>query len=244
MISPHAIVETHDVGDDVDIAEFAVVRSGASLGRGVRIHPHAVIEPGVRLEDEVEVFPGAYLGKEPKGARATARAMSFERRLVIGRGTSIGPNAVIFYDVEIGAGTLIGDGASIREQCRVGARCIISRYVTVNYNTTIGDGTRIMDLTHITGNCVIGDDVFISVLVSTANDNEMVTRRYEEGRVVGPRIGSRVSVGEGACILPGVTIGDGALIGAGSVVTKDVAPHALVIGVPARFVRKLEGGGD
>jgi len=185
------------------------------------------------------VFPGAYLGKEPKGAGATARAVTFERRVVIGKGTSVGPHAVIFYDVEIGEETLIGDGASIREQCRVGSHCIISRYVTVNYNTRIGNRTRIMDLTHITGNCVIGDDVFISVLVSTANDNEMVTRRYEEGKVVGPRIGNRVSVGEGACILPGVSVGDGALVGAGSVVTKDVEPMALVIGVPARFVRRL-----
>ncbi len=239
MISPHAIVETRDIAEGVDIAEFAVVRSGASLGKGVRIHPHAVIESGVRLEDDVEVFPGAYIGKEPKGAGATARAVRFERRVLIGRGTSVGPHAVVFYDVEIGPGTLIGDGASIREQCRVGSGCIISRYVTVNYNTRIGDRTRIMDLTHITGNCVIGDDVFISVLVSTANDNEMVTRQYEEGKVVGPRIGCRVSIGEGACILPGVKIGDGALVGAGSVVTKDVEPLALVIGVPARFVRKL-----
>ena len=239
MISPHAIVQTRDVAPGVEIAEFAVVRAGASLGTGVRVHPHAVIESGVRLEDDVEVFPGAYVGKEPKGAGATARAIEFERRIVIAEGTSVGPHAVIFYDVEIGAGTLIGDGASIREQCRVGSRCIISRYVTINYNTRIGDRTRIMDLTHITGNCVIGDDVFISVLVSTANDNEMVTRRYEEGKVVGPRIGSRVSIGEGACILPGVTIGDGALVGAGSVVTKDVEPMALVIGVPAKFVRKL-----
>jgi len=239
MISPHAIVETRDIASGVEIAEFAVVRSGASLGNGVRIHPHAVIESGVRLEDQVEVFPGAYLGKEPKGAGATARAVTFERRVVIGKGTSVGPHAVIFYDVEIGEETLIGDGASIREQCRVGSHCIISRYVTVNYNTRIGNRTRIMDLTHITGNCVIGDDVFISVLVSTANDNEMVTRRYEEGKVVGPRIGNRVSVGEGACILPGVSVGDGALVGAGSVVTKDVEPMALVIGVPARFVRRL-----
>jgi len=239
MISPHAVVETSDIGPDVEVAEFAIVRAGASLGKGVRIHPNVVIESGVRLEDDVEVFPGAYIGKEPKGAGATARAIAFDRRVVVGKGTSVGPHAVIFYDVEIGAGTLIGDGASIREQCRVGSRCIISRYVTVNYNTRIGNGTRIMDLTHITGNCVIGDDVFISVLVSTANDNEMVTRRYEEGKVVGPRIGSRVSIGEGACILPGVTIGDGALVGAGSVVTKDVEPMALVIGVPAKFVRKL-----
>jgi acetyltransferase-like isoleucine patch superfamily enzyme len=240
MISPHSIVETDDIGEGSEIAEFAVVRPGASLGRGVRIHPHVVIESGVRLEDDVEVFPGAYLGKEPKGAGATVRAIRFQRRVVIGRGASVGPHAVIFYDVEVGAGTLIGDGASIREQCRVGSQCIIGRYVTINYNTRIGDRARIMDLTHITGNCIIGNDVFISVLVSTANDNEMVARHYEEDKIVGPHIGDRVSIGEGACLLPGVRIGEGVLVGAGSVVTKDVEPYTLVMGVPARYVRSLK----
>jgi acetyltransferase-like isoleucine patch superfamily enzyme len=244
MISPHAIVQTEDLGEGVSIGEFAVVRPGVCLGRGVRIHPHVVIESGVRLEEEVEVFPGAYIGKEPKGAGATARVMQFERRVVIGRGTSVGPHAVVFQDVEIGAETLIGDGASIREQCRVGSHCIISRYVTVNYNTTIGNRTRIMDLTHITGNCVIGDDVFISVLVSTTNDNVMVKRQYEEGKIVGPQIGDRVSVGAGAVILPGIRLGEGALVGAGSVVTKDVEPYALVIGVPARYVRNIKENGS
>jgi acetyltransferase-like isoleucine patch superfamily enzyme len=241
MISPQAIVQTDDIGDDVRVDEFAVVRPGVHLGRGVRIHPHAVIESGVVLEDDVEVFPGAYVGKEPKGAGATARAMTYERRVVIGKGTSVGPHAVIFYDVEIGSETLIGDGASIREQCRIGSRCIISRYVTINYNTRVGDGSRIMDVTHLTGNSVIGRDVFISCMVSTANDNEMVNRSYEEGRIIGPQIGDKVSIGEGASILPGIRIGEGALVAAGSVVTKDVEPYALVMGVPARYVRSLKG---
>jgi acetyltransferase-like isoleucine patch superfamily enzyme len=243
MISPHSVVQTKDIGENVDIAEFAVIRAGASLGRGVRIHPHVVVEPGVRLEDDVEVFPGAHIGKEPKGAGATARAMQYDRRVIIGRGTSVGPHAVIYYDVEIGANTLIGDGASIREQCRVGSQCIISRYVTVNYNTRVGNRTRIMDMTHLTGNCVIGDDVFISCMVATANDNVMVKREYEEGKVVGPHVANWASIGEGACILPGVRIGEGALVAAGSVVTRDVEAYALVMGVPAKFVRSLKTDG-
>jgi acetyltransferase-like isoleucine patch superfamily enzyme len=187
----------------------------------------------------VEIFPGAYLGKEPKGVGATSRTVTFERHLRVGRGSSIGPNAVIFYDVEIRAETLIGDGASIREQCRIGTHCLISRYVTVNYNTMIGDRTRIMDSTHITGNCVIGNDVFISILVATVNDNEMVSRSYAESEIVGPRIADNASIGAGACLLPGVRVGEGAIVGAGSVVTKDVESYTIVMGVPARLTRRL-----
>lgn len=240
MISPHAIVQTGDVGANVHIAEFAVIRNGAVLGRDVCIHPHVVIEAGVQIGDGVEIFPGSYIGKTPKGAGATARPVRFEPRVVIGAGSSVGPNAVIFYDVEIGAASLVGDGASIREQCRIGSRCLISRHVTINYHTVIGDRTRIMDLTHITGNCVIGSDVFISVLVSTANDNEMVQRAYVEGKTTGPTIADRVSIGEGACLLPGVRVGEGAMVAAGAVVVKDVEAYSLVMGVPARHVKYLK----
>jgi acetyltransferase-like isoleucine patch superfamily enzyme len=239
MISPHAVVLTDTIGSGVKIAEFAVVREGVHLGKDVTIHPHVTIEPGVHIEDGVEIFPGAYLGKEPKGVGATSRTVTFERHLRVGRGSSIGPNAVIFYDVEIRAETLIGDGASIREQCRIGTHCLISRYVTVNYNTMIGDRTRIMDSTHITGNCIIGNDVFISTLVATVNDNEMVSRSYAESKIVGPRIGDHASIGAGVCLLPGVVVGEGAIVGAGSVVTKDVESYTVVMGVPARLNRRL-----
>jgi acetyltransferase-like isoleucine patch superfamily enzyme len=239
MISAHAVVLTDTIGPGVKIAEFAVVRQGVHLGKDVTIHPHVTIEPGVHIEDGVEIFPGAYLGKEPKGVGATSRTVKFERHLRVGRGSSIGPNAVIFYDVEMGAETLIGDGASIREQCRIGTHCLISRYVTVNYNTMIGDRTRIMDSTHITGNCIIGNDVFISTLVATVNDNEMISRSYAESKIVGPRIGDHASIGAGVCLLPGVVVGEGAIVGAGSVVTKDVESYTVVMGVPARLNRRL-----
>lgn len=239
MISSHAVVLADRIGREVRIDEFAVVRKGARLGDGVHIHPQVIVEAGVQIEDEVEIFPGAYIGKVPKGAGATARAVHFDRRLIIGKGTSVGPHAVVYYDVEIGAHTLIGDGASIREQCRIGSNCLISRCVTINYNTIIGNRTRIMDSSHITGNCIIGEDVFISTLVATVNDNQMVHRTYADDLIIGPRVGKNASIGAGACLLPGVAVGEGAIVGAGSVVTRNVEAYTLVMGVPARFIRSL-----
>jgi acetyltransferase-like isoleucine patch superfamily enzyme len=192
-----------------------------------------VIEAGVIVEDDVEIFPGAFIGKEPKGVGATNRTPQFERRVRIGRGSSIGPHAVIFYDVEIGEQTLIGDGASIREQCRIGSQCIISRYVTLNYNCIVGNRVKIMDLTHITGNSVIEEDCFISIHVSTVNDNQMGVSDYSE-EMRGPYIRRGAHIGANAVLLPNIEIGEGATVAAGSVVTKDVAAHALVMGTPAR----------
>jgi acetyltransferase-like isoleucine patch superfamily enzyme len=239
-ISSSAIVKTDRIGSNVTVHEFAVIREGAVLGNNVVVHPHVVIEAGVWLGDGVEVFPGAFIGKEPKGAGATARQPMFERRVSIGANSSIGPHAVIYYDVDIGEHTLIGDGASIREQCRIGSYCIISRYVTINYNTTVGDGTKIMDLTHITGNCHIGKDVFCSVLVSTTNDNAIGANGYSEESIVGPIIQNGAMIGANANLLPGVVIGEGAIVAAGSVATKNVEARTLVAGVPARLVRRLD----
>ena len=239
MISRHAVVETISIGKNVSIGEFAVIRNGVTLGDKVIIHPHVVIESGVSVGDGVEIFPGTYIGKVPKGAGATARPIQFEPYVTVGKDCSIGPNAVIYYDVEIGENTLIGDGASIREKCRIGSRCIISRYVTINYNTCIGDRTKVMDLTHITGNCAIGNDVFISTTVGMTNDNLIGAGGYREETVKGPTIYDGALIGAGAKLLPSVIIGKKAVVGAGAVVTKDVPSGSLVMGVPARVIRSV-----
>jgi len=240
MISKMSVVETKNIGSNVDIAEFSIIRAGAVIGDNVCIHPHAVINSGVVIGNGVEIFPGAYLGKPPKGAGATARPIAFEPRVEIGDECSIGPHAVIFYDVIVGNNTLVGDGASLREQVRVGHHCLISRYVTVNYNTVIGDNTRIMDLTHITGNCRIGNNVFISVLVSSTNDNVVVTREYDDEVILGPQVDDDATIGAGASLLPGVKIGRGAFVASNAVVTRDVEPYNLVMGIPAKMVKNLK----
>lgn len=221
------------------IHENVVVRAGAVLARGVVLHPNVVVEAGVQLDEDVEVFPGSYLGKPPKGAGATSRAVGAAGLVRIGAGCAIGPHAVVFQDVQIGPNTLLGDGASLREQVRVGHHCILARHVTVNYNTTIGDHTKVMDLSHITGNARIGDHVFIGTLVGTTNDNNLAARRYDDDANRGPDIADHAVIGSGAMLLPGVRIGEGAVVGAQALVTRDVAARTVVMGVPAKVVRHL-----
>jgi acetyltransferase-like isoleucine patch superfamily enzyme len=239
MINLKAIVETDQIGYDVIIMEHTIIREGATIGNNVIIHPNVVIESGCKISDGAEIFPGTYIGKIPKGVGATARPITFNKAVLIGENCAIGPNAVIYYDVEIGNNTLIGDGASIREKVRIGNYCIISRYVTINYNSSIGNNTRIMDLTHITGNCFVGNNVFISVHVSTVNDNVVVNREYDEEKIKGPHFQDNSTIGAGAIILPGVIISKGAMVGAGSVVSRNVEENVLVMGIPAKKIRNL-----
>ncbi len=238
MISDKSIVETETIGNNVIIMEFAVVRQGVIIGNDVIIHPNVVIESGVVIDSNVEIFPGTYIGKVPKGI-ALARQPEYIEHVVIGANCCIGPNAVIYYDVEIGENTLVGDGASIREQCRIGSGCTVGRYVTINYATTIGNGTKIMDLTCITGKCKIGSNVFVGHCVVSANDNAIGKLGYEDSRIKGPTIEDGASIGIGAILLPDITIGENAVVGAGSVVTKDVPESAVVMGIPAKVIRYI-----
>ncbi len=235
----NSIIETNQIGSNTKIGEYSILRKGSIIGDNVIIHPHVVIEAGVTIADNVEIFPGTILGKPPRGAGATARPIQYRPMITIGGDCALGPNAVVYYDVEIGHNTLLGDGASLREQVKVGHHSLISRYVTINYHSIIGDHTRVMDLTHITGNCTVGSNVFISIHVSTVNDNIVVDRIYEEGRISGPQIADDVTIGAGAILLPGIHIGRGGFVGAGALVTKDVLPYDMVMGIPARVVKNL-----
>ncbi|MBK7582366.1 MAG: hypothetical protein IPI67_19440 [Myxococcales bacterium] len=91
-----------------------------------------------------------------------------------------------------------------------------------------------MDLTHITGDTQIGDDVFISVLVATTNENALGARGPTGSQSIGPKIGDGALIAAGANVLPGRAIGKGAVVAAGAVVTRDVAANEVVAGVPAR----------
>ncbi len=236
-ISDKAVVQTCKMGDNIKIHEFVVIRQDVIIGNNVIIHPNVVIESGVTIGDNVEIFPGTYIGKVPKGAGALARKPEYDSFVNIGENCSLGPNAVIFYDVIIGSNTLLGDGASVREKCRIGSYCILSRYVTINYNTQIGDRTKIMDNTHITGNCYIGNDVFVSLCVGTTNDNLAGKSGYNADLIVGPYIEDGAVIGVGASILPNVRIGKDAIVGAGSVVTKDIPSKSVVMGIPAKVIK-------
>jgi acetyltransferase-like isoleucine patch superfamily enzyme len=140
---------------------------------------------------------------------------------------------VLYVGTTIGNDTMIGDLASIREECKIGNHVVIGRGVMLNYNIEVRDRARIMDTSHFGGDIVVEEDVFVGPHVSTANDNTIgltagVTRR-------GPRICRGASIGVGAILLAGITIGEQAIVGAGALVLHDVPPRKIAIGVPAKI---------
>jgi UDP-3-O-[3-hydroxymyristoyl] glucosamine N-acyltransferase len=236
LLHPTAAVETDSLGEGVSVAEFAVIRPGARIGDRVTIHPNVVIGADVEIGADTEVLPGSFLGRAPRRVGAIAREPSYNCRLRVGSGSAIGACAVIYYDVEIGADNLIGDHASIREMSRVGEGNVIGRGVTLDRGVVVGNRSRVMDKAHLTGGMRVGDDVFISAMVNSTNDNSFGKGGYVDEAVRGPVVEDGAMIGGGANLLPGVVVGREAIVGSGAVVTRDVEPGTTVLGVPARPV--------
>jgi acetyltransferase-like isoleucine patch superfamily enzyme len=162
--------------------------------------------------------------------------------VTVGDGSIVGANSVLYTDLRLGERVLIGDLASIREGCVVGDHAIVGRSVMMLYNCTVGAYTRVQDQAHLVGDMQIEEHVFIGMQVVTTNDNDVYLRRFglpSPTAARGPAIRRYAAVGAGATILPGVEIGEGALVAAGAVVTRDVEPWTIVAGVPARVMRPV-----
>ena len=175
------------------------------------------------------------IGQLPSRHAALARETEQTECVILGDNVSVGARSTVFAGARIGDGTFIGDGSTVREGSTVGRNCVIGQNVAVSHDVVIGDNVRIMTGTHITGGMVIGDGSFIGVNVTTSNDKRPEVIDYQYDFILPPVVGKRVLIGSGANILPGVRIGDGAVIGAGALVTKDVPSFARVLGAPARI---------
>jgi len=152
-----------------------------------------------------------------------------------------GQHCVIFDDVNIGQGTRIGNFVFIRSDTRIGTQCTIGSYVDIEGEVSIGNHVSLQSACYITRGVIIEDDVFCGPRVTTMNDKRIVHRRpnltWEKAP---PRILRAARVGGGSLLLPGVTVGQNAFVGAGSVVTRDVPDFAIVMGNPARIVGRVK----
>jgi len=219
-----------------------VIAEGVNLAASVYLGNNVTIYPKVRVGEDSIILDGAVIGRLPISSSTTTRPVQQEfSELSIGWGTIIGCNAVIYTGSRIGSHVLIGDQASIREGCEIGDQVIIGRGVQTLYDCKIGKRSRIQDQVHLVGNIVIEEDVFIGMGVMTANDNNVYLARFglADLNLQGPIIRRFAVIGTGAVLLPGVEIGTGAMVAAGAVVTRDVAPWTIVAGVPAQYLKEI-----
>lgn len=154
------------------------------------------------------------------------------------------PSAIIDSDVQIGEGSKIWHFAHVLPGSRIGARCVLGQNTMVGPNVSLGDGCKLQNNVALYNGVTLEDDVFCGpscVFTNVLTPRAFVERKNE----FAPTLVKRgASIGANATIICGNTIGAYAMIGAGAVVTRDVADHALVLGNPARQVGWVSRAGE
>jgi acetyltransferase-like isoleucine patch superfamily enzyme len=162
-------------------------------------------------------------------------------RLVLGPGARIRSGTVLYAGSRIGSRFETGHHVVVREQNRVGDDVSVWSNTVIDYGCVVGDRVKIHCNCYVAQFTEIEHDAFLAPGVIIAND--LFPGFEDSARVMrGPSIGAGAQIGVNATILPYVRIGEGAIIGAGSVVTRDVPDHTIAYGVPAvpmRDVRDL-----
>ena len=191
-----------------------------------------IVYANVKLADDVRLEPGVIVGLPPRGAKPG------ELPVVIGPGSVLRAHTTIYAGVTIGARFQSGHGAMIREGNELGDGCSVGTHAVLEPGNRIGDDARIHSQCFLE-QVTLGSGVFLGPGVVFTDDPHPACPRYLDC-VRGATIEDLVSIGGGSTILPGVRIGARALVGAGSVVTKDVEPGMVVAGNPARPRKRVD----
>ncbi|MDQ2885558.1 MAG: N-acetyltransferase [Chloroflexota bacterium] len=152
------------------------------------------------------------------------------------------PSAEVEAGAQVGAGTRIWRQAHVREYARIGEQCNIGKGVYIEAHVRIGSRVKIQNHVSVFEGVTLEDGVFVGPHVCFTNDlfPRAITpdgslKGADDWEVTPTLVKYGASIGAASVVVCGVTIGEFALVGAGSVVTKDVAAHALVFGNPARL---------
>jgi len=219
------------------VGQDSIIDPEVVMGRGIRIGHHVIIHAGVILEDDVTIGDGSILGRAPSAGKTSTLKTNDLGPLVVGCGTTIGAYAILYRGTTIGPECFIADQAQIRERCALGQRVVVGHNSTIENDTTVGDFTKLQTGVYLTAKSMVEDHVFLAPMVTTTNDPYVARTEARHAVTRGPVIRRAARIGGAAVLLPGVEIGQEALVAAGAVVTRDVPPYQVVMGAPARVVR-------
>jgi UDP-2-acetamido-3-amino-2,3-dideoxy-glucuronate N-acetyltransferase len=210
-----------------------------TIGEGVVFGAHVVVHDGTVLGEGCVVEDHAVLGKRPRLARTSAaRARGDVGALELGARVTVCSGAVVFAGARVAAEAILGDQSFVRERSSIGAGTVIGRGSVVDNDVTVGVRVKVQTGVYLTAFTLVEDDVFVGPGAVMTNDDTM-SRHGTDAPLRGAILRRACRIGGGAVLTPGVEIGEEAFVAAGAVVTRDVPPRAVVMGVPARVVREV-----
>lgn len=192
------------------------------------IHPHVTLGEGATLG------PFAVIGEPPRGRAAG------DLPTVIGASAVIRSHAVIYAGNVIGVRFQAGHGALVREENRIGDDVSIGSHSVVEHHVVLADRVRIHSNAFIPEFSVLDEGAWVGPGVILTNAAYPLSPSAK-ANLRGPHLLAGAKIGAGAVLLPGVTIGRNALVGAGAVVTHDVPDYSVVAGNPARVMGDVRG---
>jgi acetyltransferase-like isoleucine patch superfamily enzyme len=226
------------VADDAEIGAGSVIGEHVTIGAGVRIGSLTVIHEGTEIGDGCLIEDHVVLGKRPRLRPGSSAAGAEPVPLVIDSGATVCCGAVVYAGARIGSKAIIGDQSQVRERSVIGVSTVVGRGSTVDFDARVGDRVSIQTCVYVTGGSIVEDDVFVGPGVVTTNDNTM--GRHARGEaLLGPVLRRACRIGGGVVLVPGVEVGAEAFVAAGAVVTRDVGAREVVIGAPARVMRRV-----
>lgn len=194
--------------------------------------PSCVVYGNIAWGEDYTLGPFVVIGEPPSGCEPG------ERFTEIGEGARIRSHTVLYAGNRIGRGFQTGHGVLIREDNVIGDYVSVGSGSVVEHHVRIGNRVRLHSNVFIPEFSVLEDDCWIGPNVVFTNAKYPRSHRVK-AELVGPWVERGAKIGANTTILPGVRVGRDALVGAGSVVTRDVPPGAVVVGNPARVVKYL-----
>ncbi|MCD6340850.1 MAG: N-acetyltransferase [Desulfurococcales archaeon] len=211
------------------VFEGAIILGNTEVNEGTMIFPCVVIgfPTRAKLKNAMVAFSAnsieiTELDKLSSGSR-------------LGKNNIIRSSSILYEEVELGDNIELGHHVMIREQTKIGENTLVGSGTIIDGKCIIGKNVSIQSGVYIPTGTVIGNNVFLGPRVVITNDKYPASRR-----LVTTVIEDNAVVGANAILIAGVRVGEGAVIGAGSVVTRDVPPYKVVYGIPARVVSDRE----
>ena len=231
------------IGSEVNLGEGCVVENFSVLSGSINTGTRCFFGAGCKIQGPAQLGNQVFIGERTTvGFPNQHQILQFQsgkirnpsvnlETTVIENNCIIRAGSVIYAGSELGDNVRVGHNVLIREQVKIGSNSVIGTGVTIDGDSVIGSKVSIQTNAYIPWRTYIEDNVFLGPHCILTNDKYIMRAPYD---LQGPIIRKGASIGAGAVILPSIEVGTEAVVGAGAIVTKDVAPKTIVYGVPAK----------